>query len=79
MSPASAAAAPTSSRRKPAKPSCERCYFGVRGLCALELGQPCSTFRPDSPAGLVPPAQPALLMEADVAADAMPGPAALAA
>ena len=37
------------SRRRQAKPSCEDCYFGRRLLCALELGEPCSTFRPDSP------------------------------
>lgn len=47
-------------RRK--RPSCETCFFGCRGLCALELGGPCATFRPDSPEGLVPPRQPALLL-----------------
>jgi hypothetical protein len=36
-------------------------------LCALELGSPCSTYRPDSPQGLVPPQQPMLLVEAGVA------------
>ncbi len=55
------------SRRAKAKPSCESCYFGVRMLCALELGEPCSTFRPDSPHGLVPPTQPMLLIGADEA------------
>ena len=50
------------SRRAKAKPSCESCYFGVRMLCALELGEPCTTFRPDSPQGLTPPAQPVLLI-----------------
>ncbi len=55
------------SRRSKAKPSCESCYFGVRMLCALELGEPCSTFRPDSPRGLTPPAQPMLLIGADEA------------
>lgn len=34
-------------------------------LCALELGGPCSTYRPDSPYGLVPPTQPMLLVGAD--------------
>jgi len=47
-----------------AKPSCEACYFGVRMLCALELGEPCTTFRPDSPNGLTPPSQPMLLIGA---------------
>lgn len=50
------------------KPSCETCYFGKRMLCALELGHPCSTFRPDSPDGLTPPAQPMLLLGAAPAA-----------
>jgi hypothetical protein len=31
-------------------------------LCALGLDEPCSTFRPDSGDGLVPPRQPALLL-----------------
>ena len=34
-------------------------------LCALELAGPCSTYRPDSPHGLVPPSQPMLLIGAD--------------
>jgi hypothetical protein len=34
-------------------------------LCALELGGPCSTYRPDSPHGLVPPSQPMLLIGAE--------------
>jgi hypothetical protein len=33
-------------------------------LCALELDEPCATFRPDRPEGLVPPRQPVLLMRA---------------
>jgi hypothetical protein len=60
-----AAPKPRKRRRSKAKPSCESCYFGVRMLCALELGEPCSTFRPDSPHGLTPPTQPMLLIEAD--------------
>lgn len=52
-------------RRSKVKPSCETCYFGVRMLCALELGEPCSTFRPDSPHGLIPPTQPMLLIGAE--------------
>jgi hypothetical protein len=50
------------------KPSCEDCFFRRRNLCALGLDEPCSTFRPDSPAGLVPPRQPSLLLRG--AADA---------
>lgn len=54
-------------RRKPKRrrkngPTCEDCYFHRRMLCALDLEEPCSTFRPDGPAGLVPPRQPALLI-----------------
>jgi hypothetical protein len=42
--------------------SCEDCFFHRRLLCALDLDEPCSTFRADSPQGLVPPRQPALLL-----------------
>ena len=42
--------------------SCEECFFHRRMLCALDLDEPCSTFRPDTPQGLVPPRQPALLV-----------------
>jgi hypothetical protein len=52
------------------KPSCDSCYFGLRMLCALELGGPCSTFRPDSPHGLIPPSQPMLLIGAESVAPA---------
>jgi|GEM_PF-354091 len=45
-------------------PSCEDCFFGRNLLCALELDEPCATFRPDRPEGLVPPRQPVLLMRA---------------
>jgi hypothetical protein len=48
--------------RKPKKPSCEDCYFHKNLLCALDLGEPCATFRPNRPEGLVPPKQPVLLM-----------------
>lgn len=62
---ATAAAPAKPARRRKRKPSCEDCYFGRRMLCALELAEPCSTFRPDSPEGLVPPTQPMLLIRAD--------------
>ncbi|MQA74206.1 MAG: hypothetical protein GEU88_07695 [Solirubrobacterales bacterium] len=42
--------------------SCEDCFFHRNMLCALDLDQPCSTFRADSPDGLVPPRQPVLLL-----------------
>ncbi|WP_241004493.1 hypothetical protein [Conexibacter sp. SYSU D00693] len=56
-------------QRAPAKPksakgraggrkvSCEDCYFRCNLLCALELAEPCATYRPDSPEGLRPPSQ----------------------
>src|SRR5262249_44018245 len=49
-------------RARSAAVTCEDCFFRRRGLCALGLDSPCPTFRPDSPDGLVPPRQPALLM-----------------
>lgn len=39
------------------KVSCEDCYFRRNLLCALDLGEPCGTFRPDAPEGLRPPKQ----------------------
>lgn len=75
--PAPASAKSTRSRRAKGKPSCESCYFGVRMLCALELGEPCTTFRPDSPHGLQPPTQPMLLIGAEATGE--PEPEALAA
>ena len=44
--------------------TCDDCFFRCRGLCALDLSEPCSTFRLDRPEGLVPPRQPALLLRA---------------
>jgi len=44
------------------KPTCEDCYFRQNMLCALELDEPCATFRQNRPEGLVPPRQPVLLM-----------------
>ena len=66
---ATAATAARGKRRQKNAPSCQSCFFGCRGLCALELGRPCATFRPDGPEGLTPPRQPALLLrEADESA-----------
>jgi hypothetical protein len=42
--------------------TCEDCYFWRHMLCALDLDEPCSTFRADGPNGLVPPRQPTLLV-----------------
>lgn len=49
-------------RRRKNGRSCEDCFFHRHLLCALDLDEPCSTFRPDSDVGLVPPRQPALLL-----------------
>ena len=49
-------------RRRKGDPCCEECFFHRHLLCALDLDQPCSTFRPYSDQGLVPPRQPALLI-----------------
>jgi hypothetical protein len=49
-------------RRKQKAPTCDDCFFRCHALCALDLDEPCSTFRPNRPEGLVPPRQPALLL-----------------
>ena len=50
-------AMPASGRRRTTpKPSCEDCFFRVNMLCALQLDEPCSTFRPHE-AQLRPPQQ----------------------
>lgn len=49
-------------RARGAAVTCEDCFFRRRSLCALGLESPCPTFRPDTPDGLVPPRQPALLV-----------------
>ena len=54
----------TVKRRRKNGPSCEECFFHRRLLCALDLDEPCSTFRADTPDGLVPPSQPSLLLRA---------------
>jgi hypothetical protein len=50
------------SKRRKGRPSCVDCFFHCQMLCALDLDEPCSTYRPDSDDGLVPPRQPALLL-----------------
>lgn len=51
----SAVASPRAKRTK--KVTCEECYFSRNGLCALDLAEPCATFRPYHPDGLRPPTQ----------------------
>ncbi len=48
-------------RSRKGAPRCQDCFFHTRMLCALDLDGPCSTFRADTPDGLVPPLQPALI------------------
>ena len=49
-------------KRRKGGPSCEDCFFHCRMLCALDLDEPCSTFRPNTADGLVPPREPTLLL-----------------
>ncbi|HEY7151578.1 MAG TPA: hypothetical protein VH391_07845 [Solirubrobacterales bacterium] len=49
-------------KRRKGRPSCQDCFFHCQMLCALDLDEPCSTFRPNSTDGLIPPRQPALLV-----------------
>jgi hypothetical protein len=44
-------------RRSTKKAECDDCFFRCNLLCALELDEPCPTFRPNSPEGLRPPQQ----------------------
>ena len=44
------------SKRPPSKVTCDECFFRVNLLCALELAEPCATFRPNE-AQLKPPQQ----------------------
>ncbi len=46
----------TQSKRATRKVTCEDCYFRRNILCALELAEPCATFRP-AEAKLAPPQQ----------------------
>lgn len=50
--------APRKRRTKPAPvASCEGCFFRQNSLCALDLDDPCATFRPNTADGLRPPSQ----------------------
>ena len=49
-------------KRRKGHPNCVDCFFHCQMLCALDLDEPCSTFRPNTADGLVPPRQPALLL-----------------
>jgi hypothetical protein len=60
-------------RGRKAAVTCDDCFFRSRGLCALGLDSPCPTFRPDTPEGLVPPRQPALLIRDRGGSDELSG------
>ena len=49
--------ATTRPQGKAKKVSCESCYFRCNLLCALNVDEPCVSYRPDSPEGLKPPRQ----------------------
>ncbi len=57
------------SRRQQAKVSCEECFFKRNMLCALELAEPCATFRPNE-AQLKPPPQMRLVFRQERRAQA---------
>jgi hypothetical protein len=54
--PVQAAQTRKAPKRPTHKVSCDECYFRVNLLCALELSEPCATFRPND-AQLKPPQQ----------------------
>jgi hypothetical protein len=58
-------------------PRCEDCFFHQRGLCALNLGKPCTTFRP-AERGLAPERQLAFVFRSErtTVAYAFPQPGA---
>ena len=60
-------------KTKPAR--CEDCFFHQRGLCALDLDKPCTTFRP-AERGLAPERQLAFVFKTErtTAAYAFPQP-----
>jgi hypothetical protein len=63
--------------RKQKQPRCEDCYFQQRGLCALNLGEPCPTFR-SAERGLAPQRQLAFVFRTErlTATYAFPPPSA---
>ena len=56
MAGGNAVATKTQGKRAPGKVSCEECFFRCNLLCALDLPEPCATFRPNE-AQLRPPQQ----------------------
>jgi hypothetical protein len=62
-------------KQKKERISCEDCFFHQNMLCALDLGEPCATFRP-ADRGLAPERQLAFVFrtERTTAAYAFPPP-----
>jgi hypothetical protein len=54
----------STSKRGKGKVTCEDCFFKRNLLCALELSEPCATFRPHE-AQLRPPPQLQLVFRAE--------------
>ncbi|MBA3298945.1 MAG: hypothetical protein H0U24_02585 [Thermoleophilaceae bacterium] len=50
--------------RKQKRAKCEDCFFHQNMLCALDLGEPCTTFRP-ADRGLAPERQLAFTFRTD--------------
>jgi hypothetical protein len=46
-----------SGRNGKTRVTCDDCFFRCNLLCALDLEEPCATFRPNTPEGLKPPRQ----------------------
>ena len=45
-------------------PACDNCFFGTNGLCALNLGKSCATYRP-AERGLKPERQLAFVFRTE--------------
>jgi hypothetical protein len=50
-------AAKAGTQRRAKKVTCEECFFRRNLLCAVPAEEPCATFRPNRPEGLLPPQQ----------------------
>jgi hypothetical protein len=50
-------AAKAGKQKRAKKVTCEECFFRCNLLCALQVEEPCATFRPNRPEGLTPPKQ----------------------
>jgi hypothetical protein len=59
----------------PKRPSCENCFFKQNMLCALDMDEPCTTYRP-AERGLRPERQLAFVFRAErtISAYAFPAP-----